>query len=401
MNYFANAKHTIEFGLNNLLYKLHPGSYTPQGSTSLAKTDIVPAEQALETALYAGDKFTITPDFSLEGAVRYSIFNYLGAQTINNYASGVPKTESSLLGTTSYGNGSFIKTYHGPEIRATARYIVNPQLSIKAGFNTQRQFIHMLSNTAGIAPTDIWKLSDPNIRPQSGNQLSLGIYQNFKSNTIETSLEVYYKTMKDFLDYKSGATLVLNHHIETDVVSTRGKAWGVELLIKKTTGKFNGWISYTYSRTMLQMNDSTQGALVNKGAYYPANYDKPHDFTFVGNLRISHRFSLSLNTTYSTGRPITLPIGRFYYAGAERTLYSDRNQYRIPDYFRTDFSMNIDGNHKIHQLFHNSFTIGVYNLTGRKNPYSVYYTSENGVINGYKLSIFGTLIPYINYNVRF
>lgn len=149
------------------------------------------------------------------------------------------------------------------------------------------------------------------------------------------------------------------------------------------------------------MNDSTQGTLINKGSYYPANYDKPHDFTLVGNVRVSHRFSLSLNTTYSTGRPITLPISRFYLAGAPRTLYSDRNAYRIPDYFRMDFSMNIEGNHKVHQRFHNSFTIGVYNLTGRKNPYSVYYTTEAGVINAYKLAIFGSIIPYINYNVRF
>jgi hypothetical protein len=152
---------------------------------------------------------------------------------------------------------------------------------------------------------------------------------------------------------------------------------------------------------LLQMKDSTIGSIINKGAYYPANYDKPHDATFVGNYKISHRFSVSVNVTYSTGRPITLPIGRFYYAGAERTLYSDRNSYRIPDYFRSDISMNIDGNHKIHQRTHNSFTIGVYNLTGKKNPYSVYFTSENGVINGYKLSIFGGIIPYINYNITF
>jgi hypothetical protein len=401
VNYFANAKHTIEFGMNNLLYKLHPGKFSPLGNSSNIRADEMPAEQALETAFYLSDKFTVSPVFSLEGAVRYSIYNYLGAQTINNYAPGVPKSENNLLGTTAYGSGSFIKTYHGPEIRVTARYVINENLSIKAGYNTQRQFIHVLSNTASIAPTDIWKLSDPNIKPQFGDQLSLGIYHNFKSNTIETSLEVYYKTMSDYLDYKSGAVLVLNHHIETDVVSTRGKAYGVELLIKKATGKLNGWFSYTYSRTLLQMNDITQGTPVNKGAFYPANYDKPHDATLVGNLRISHRFSISLNATYSTGRPITLPIGRFYYSGAERTLYSDRNQYRIPDYFRTDMSMNIDGNHKVHQLFHNSFTIGVYNMTGKKNPYSVYYTSENGVVNGYKLSIFGTVIPYINYNIRF
>lgn len=401
VNYFANAKHTIEFGMNNLMYKLHPGTFSPLGNNSFVKADKMQAEQALETAIYLSDNFKINPDFSLEAAVRYTLFHYLGPKSINSYPAGIPKTESNSTGTIQYGSGSFIKTYQTPEIRATARYVINQNLSVKAGFHTQRQYIHMLSNTAAIAPTDIWKLSDPNIRPQYGQQVSLGVYHNFKSNTIEASVELYYKTMKDFLDYKSGAVLVLNPHIETDVISTKGKAYGVELLIKKTTGKLNGWFSYTYSRTLLQMNDSTQGAPVNKGAYYPANYDKPHDLTMVGNLRISHRFSLSLNATYSTGRPITLPIGRFFYAGSERTIYSDRNQYRIPDYFRTDFSMNIEGNHKVHQFFHNSFTIGVYNFTGQKNPYSVYYTSENSVVNGYKLSIFGTMVPYINYNIRF
>jgi hypothetical protein len=401
VNYFASSKQTFEFGLNTLLYKTHPGDYVPVGEKSLVKPDHLSAEQALESAVYLSDKYTFSPQFSVEGAVRFSMFNYLGPQTVNNYAPGIPKTESSMLGTTTYGKGDVIKTYSGPEVRFSARYAFNPNFSIKAGYNSQRQYIHVLSNTAAMAPTDIYKLSDPNIKPQFGNQVSLGLYHNFKANTIEASVEVYYKTMANYLDYKSGAALILNHHIETDVVSTQGKAYGVEFFIKKAIGKFNGWFSYTYSRTLLQMKDSTQGTLINKGAYYPANYDKPNDVTFIGNYRVSHRFSVSLNMTYSTGRPITLPVGRFYYAGAERALYSDRNEYRIPDYFRADISMNIDGNHKVHQKFHNSFTIGVYNLTGRKNPYSVYFVSENGVVNGYKLSIFGSAIPYINYNIRF
>jgi hypothetical protein len=149
------------------------------------------------------------------------------------------------------------------------------------------------------------------------------------------------------------------------------------------------------------MNDTTAGELINNGNYYPANYDEPNAATLVANYRVSHRFSISLNSTYSTGRPITLPLGVFYYDNSFRTLYSERNAYRIPDYFRTDFSLNIDGNHKVHQKFHNSWTIGVYNLFGTKNPYSVYYISENGVVNGYKLSIFGSAIPFINFNVRF
>ena len=171
-------------------------------------------------------------------------------------------------------------------------------------------------------------------------------------------------------------------------------------MLKKQTGKLNGWISYTWSRILLQVDDPAVATPVNNGAWYPANYDKPHDATLIGNFRVNHRFSLSANVTYSTGRPITLPIGRYYYNGAQRALYSDRNAYRIPDYFRADFSMNIDGNHKVKQRTHNSWTIGVYNLTGRKNPYSVYFVSENGVVKGYKMSIFGSMIPFINFNIR-
>lgn len=263
------------------------------------------------------------------------------------------------------------------------------------------QFIHMLSNTSVISPTDTWKLSDPNIRPQKGYQLSLGFYKNFKDNTIETSIEVYYKRMKNYPDYKSGAVLTMNHHIETDLVNTRGLDYGVELMIKKTFGKLNGWMSYTYSRALLKMDDPLATEQINEGEYYPASFDKPHSFNFIGNYKLSHRFSLSLNVVYATGRPITYPIGMYDYGNSGRVLYSKRNQYRIPDYLRTDFSMNIEGNAKVHQRTHNSWTIGVYNLLGRKNPYSIYFVSEQGSVKGYKLSIFGSAIPFVTFNIRF
>ena len=400
-SYYLSASHALEFGLNTINYKLDPGSYQPLGKQSLVTPDVVSAERAEESALYLSDRYSISSRFSIEAGLRYSLFNYLGPQTVNQYAPGLPKTTDNIIGTQSYGKGDFIKNYSGPEYRASIKYEISDSFSIKAGFNTQRQYIHVLSNTTAIAPTDIWKLSDPNIRPQAGGQVSLGLYKNFKSNTIETSIEVYYKKIQDYLDYKSGAVLVMNHHVETDVVNTRGKAYGVELLIKKNSGKLNGWISYTYSRTLLQLDDPTSGETINGGKYYPANYDQPHSATAIVNYRVNHRFSVSMNATYSTGRPITLPIGVFYYDNAFRTLYADRNAYRIPDYFRTDLSMNIEGNHKVHQLTHNSWTVGVYNVTGRRNPYSVYYISENGAVNGYKLSIFGSAIPYVNYNIRF
>lgn len=400
-NYYLNANHTFDFGVSSILYKLHPGSYEPVGKKSEVMPDIMPAEQGLESAAYVTDHITLTDNISLDAGIRWSMFNSMGPRTVNYYQPGLARSDASLIESKTYKNGEFINNYNGPEIRVGARFALGANSSIKTSYNTTRQYIHMLSNTTAIAPTDVWKLSDPNIKPQRGEQVSLGFYKNLKSNTIETSVEVYYKNLHDYLDYKSGASLVLNHKLEQDVINTKGRAYGVELMIKKLTGKLNGWISYTYSRTELKVDDPTTTETINKGGFYPSNYDKPHDVTMIGNYRFSHRVSFSLNATYSTGRPITLPIGKYYYAGSVRTLYSDRNAYRIPDYFRTDLSINIEGNHKVHQKTHNSWTIGVYNLTARRNAYSVYFVSENGVVNGYKLSIFGSAIPFVNFNIRF
>lgn len=399
--YYLNRNNTLNFGLSSIYYKLHSGDFEPYNNQSLIVPDVVPAEQALESALYLGDKYDITPDFTVDFGVRYSLYDYLGPQKVYTYAPNLPKTSENITDSTNYGKGKVINTYHGPEIRASIRYNLNDNMSVKASYNTLRQYIHLLSNSTSISPTDVYKLSDPNIKPQYGDQVSLGLYKNAQANTIEMSVEVYYKRIKDYLDYKSGAQLLLNDNIEQSVINTVGKAYGVELLLKKTEGKLNGWVSYTYSRTFLKQDDPNAGELINNGAYYPANYDKPNDFNFTGNYRFTHRYSISLNVVYSTGRPITLPIAKYEYDGSDRVYYSDRNEYRIPDYFRTDFSINIEGNHKVHQLTHNSWSVGVYNLTGRANAYSTYFTAQGGAINGYQLSIFAKPIPFINYNIRF
>lgn len=400
-SYSPNYRHTISYGLNTILYKLHPGSFTPANQQSLVTPNVLPAEQGLESALYLGDQYAISSRLSVNAGLRYSVFNYFGPRQVNNYAEGLPRDTATIVSTSSYASGKIIKTYHAPEIRIAFRYALSDSTSVKLSFNTLQQYIHSLSNTVNVSPTDIWKLSDPHIQPQQGKQISLGLYKNFRANTIETSLEVYYKQTRHFLDYKSGAQLLLNKHIETDVINTRGKAYGVELLIKKNSGKVNGWLSYSFSRTFLQVDDAIAGQTINKGNYYPASFDKPHSVNFIGNYRFSHRYSMSLNVVYSTGRPITLPIGIFTLGGASSLLYSDRNQYRVPDYFRTDFSVNLEGNHKVKQRFHNSWSFGVYNLTARQNAYSVYFVQENGKINGYQLSIFGTAIPFVTYNIKF
>lgn len=399
-SYELSPSNTLKFGLSSIYYSTNPGTYLPVGPESLIAPAVVQYEQGLESAIFAEDQYDISQSLSVSAGIRYSMFNYLGDQTVNQYAPGVPRTEENITGTETYGKNEVIETYHGPEIRASIRYAFTDNFSIKASYNTLRQYIHMLSNTVAISPTDTWKLSDPNIKPQFSEQYSLGVYGKlFKS--LETTVEVYKKNIENYLDYKSGAVLIMNDHIETEVMTTQGNAYGAEFMVKKPTGALSGWVSYTYSRILLKMDDPIAGENINKGEYYPASYDKPHDFSLVLNQKVNRRLSFSLNTNYSTGRPVTIPIGVFYYGGAPKTLYSDRNGYRIPDYFRMDFSVNVEGSHKLKQAIHTSWTFGIYNLTGRKNPYSVYYTSENGAINGYKLSIFGAPIPYINFNFRF
>jgi len=399
--YYLNKDNTIDFGLSSIYYNLNPGDFEPMGGASLITPEIVSPEQAVESALYVGDKFDISPKLSISAGLRYVLYNYLGPQTVDTYAPNLPKTSLNVVDSTSYNKGQVINSYHHPDIRVSARYFLSDDLSVKAAYNTLTQYIHLLSNSTAISPTDVYKLSDPNIKPQTGSQVSLGLFKNFNDDIIETSVEAYYKDIKNYLDYKGGATLLLNQHIERDVINTKGKAYGIEFLLKKTAGKLNGWLSYTYSRTLLKQDDPNAGETINNGNFYPANYDKPNDFNFTGNYRFSHRFSVSLDVTYSTGRPITLPIAKYESGGAERVFYSDRNAYRIPDYFRSDFSMNIEGNHKVHQLTHNSWSIGIYNLTGRANAYSTYFVEQGGALNGYKLSIFAKPIPFVNYNIRF
>jgi hypothetical protein len=400
-SYSPANNHQIDFGVNSIYYQLRPGSYEPHSSQSLVASKKLQTEQALETAFYIGDRYTITPDLAVNLGIRYSFFNYMGPYNVYAYAPGIPKDSSTITDTSAYGRGKVITTYHAPEYRLSARYTLSANASVKVSFNTTRQYIHMLSNTTIISPTDTWKLSDGDIKPQEGTQWSAGYYQNLRSNSIETSVEFYYKTMRNVLDYKSGARLIMNQYIAADVIRARGKSYGAEFMIKKVSGKLNGWVSYTYSRTLLQQDDTEAGENINRGEYYPASFDKPHNMNFIGNYRFSHRFSLSTNIVYTTGRPITVPIAIYQSGGAQRVFYSDRNQYRIPDYFRADLAFTLEGNHKVKQRAHNSWSFGFYNITARKNPYSVYFRQENGRIKGYQISIFGTIIPFLTYNFRF
>ena len=401
-NHSQLEKHRIDWGLNAIMYDINPGKVQPHGSASLYIPKTLQKEKALEAALYLNEEWEITPQLTANIGARYSLFNAFGKRTFNTYKDGELPSILNITGTESR-NGN-LKTYHAPEFRLGLRYAFTDNFSVKAGFNTMQQYIHKVSNTMTMSPTDTWKLSDMFIEPQKGIQYSLGFYKNLMDDQLEASIEGYYKTMDNYLDYRSGAQLLMNDHLETEVLPTEGRAYGVEFMLKRPKGKFNGWFSYTYSKTELRQSDARIARPANKGEWYPAEYDKPHDIKLVGNYQITQRYSASLNVDYSTGRPQTMPVSQYYSntIGATSFVFSERNGVRIPDYFRMDLSFNIKPTHRLNAKAYTFFTIGVYNLTGRKNVYSIYFKNEGEEgMKGYRMSIFGAPIPYASFNVKF
>ena len=368
------GQHTITYGADAVLYALDPGIMVPFGENSQVKAKRLMTEYGAEPSLHLSDNWAPSEAFSIDGGVRLSSFLALRPN----------------------------KFYAGPELRLAAKFSPARNFTMKAGLNTMRQYIHLISNTSSVSPMDTWHLSSADILPTTGWQGAGGLYWTLLGSGVDISVEGYYKESRNGLDYKSGATLSMNPNLADDLVPVRGRAYGVELLVKKPAGKLTGWLSYTYSRSLLQETGDRGAEAINGGNWYNAPYDKPHEFKLVGNWALTRRFSFSLNVDYSTGRPVTVPIGKYWYDGAWRLAYSDRGGKRLPDYFRMDAAFNIDPGHYKKAAVHASVTMGVYNITGRKNPYSVFFRSgANGLTNGYMLSIFATQIPYININLLF
>ncbi|RIV72187.1 TonB-dependent receptor [Flagellimonas aequoris] len=396
-----NEGHALDYGLSAKYYSVNPGSIEPKGNDSNVAPVDIEDEQALEGALFLGDEFKVSDRLLLSLGARYMFYAAMGKATQNTYEEGAPRNETTVQDTISYGSGEFIKTYGGPEARISARYLITPDFSVKASFNNAYQFIHTLSNNTTVSPIDTWKLSDLNIKPQKGYQATLGFYKNFEENMYELSLEGYYKRMDDVLDFKTGADLLLNENVETEVLQGKGKAYGVEFLLKKNRGDFNGWLSYTYSRSLYKFDGDYPEEQINNGEFFPSNFDKPHDVSLIANYRLTRRFSFSMNFVYQTGRPVTYPIGTYRFNNSDYVIFSDRNKYRIPDYYRLDLGINIEGNHKKNKLAHSFITIQVYNVLGRNNPYSVFFVTEDGEVKALQSSIFGVPIPSITYNFKF
>jgi hypothetical protein len=278
--------------------------------------------------------------------------------------------------------------------------MITPLLSLKLSYSRMQQYIFMLSNTIAISPTDKWKLSDNYIKPMWGDQYSFGVYNTLFEGRVDITAEAYYKKVRNLIDYKNGANLVVNENPETDIVQGDLKTYGFEFMVSKPKGRFNGWLNYTWSKAIVNVTSPIHDQQINNNKPFPSNYDKPHAVNLVANYKFSRRLSVSSNLVYSTGRPITYPVG-FYNQGNIRVpLYSQRNEYRVPDYFRVDLSFKLEGNLISEKFAHGTWMFSIYNITSRRNAYSIFYRYEGGTMKGYKMSIFGVPIVSLSYSFK-
>ncbi len=393
-----NKLHKVDFGFSSLMYEFNAGEYEPLKGNENEPAVTIPAERALENALYVNDEFSISPVLSLVYGVRLSNYLAMGGEYFA-FTEGQPREEGTISDTLSFSNNEVYRELFGFEPRVSLRWLLNATTSFKASFYRTKQYIHLISNTTAISPVDYWKSTGYNLEPSTADQFTVGLFKNWRENMYEFSAETYYKRIDQVVDYKNGATILLNETLDADLIQGEGRAYGAEFLFRKNRGKLTGWLGYTYSRTERRFPDfQSEEETINGGSWFPSNYDKPHDLSVVLNYKTSRRFSISLNFSYSTGRPITVPVSKFQYENILTVLnYSERNQFRVPDYHRLDLSFTLKSGLRKDKLIDGEWVLSLYNIYGRKNPYSVYFTQRG---NAFQLSILGSIFPSLSYNFR-
>jgi hypothetical protein len=408
MKYGGLNHNTIDIGFNIIKYQVQPGIQNPLNSISLVVPLSLEPEQGYEGAVFLNDEFNVNEYLTINTGLRYSMYANTGPHSVTEYEAGMPMDTSNITGFIGYGKNKVIQSYQGFEPRLSARLKLNDVSSIKMSYNRNIQYLSLISYTSVSTPSDIWKLADTYIKPLISNQFAIGYYRNLNNNTVETSVEIYYKNMHNVIEYQDGAQLEMNRFIETQLVNATGRNYGVELLIKKNSGKYDGWISYTYSRSLRKTNSEFPENAINHNKYFPSSYDRPHDFTIVANYHLNRRVKLSANFSYSTGRPITLPEYKYFIDSESVVYFSDKNKYRIPDYHRLDLTLSVDESLKIRKKLRGSWSFSLLNVYGRKNPYTIFYRKEKpGELNDYnafslyKLYLIGRPIPTISYSFIF
>lgn len=396
-SYYINPNNTLEFGLNALYYKFKPGNVEVR---RLNEEDInfdLESERALEPAVYISNEQKISDRLSVQYGLRYSWFYNIGRGTVYLYGES-PRNKNNITDTLQYGSGEIIKSYEALEPRISGKFTLTPGSSIKASYNRMAQYLHLVSNTTAALPFDVWTPAGPFVKPARVDQFTLGYFRNFRDNSLEFSAEVYYKNYQDLLDYKDGAELLANQTLETELLSGNGRAFGLELLLRKQTGRLTGWIGYTLSRTERKVPG------INNDEYYPSNYDKPHDITVVASYELNQKWTVSANLSVMSGRPITYPNARYEIDGIIVPNFDNRNGARVPVYHRLDLSATYEKPQKPGRKWQSSWSFGIYNVYSRRNTFSIYFRQNEDIstkTEAVRYSIFGTAIPSVTYNFKF
>lgn len=407
--YTGLQNQTINAGFEWTHYSSDDESIAPYHDRSVIATEKVPKDSGREIGFYLGDEIELGRQIQFSLGIRYSLFHHIGPDTQFEYQEGVPRTGSSITDSTGFTSGEKIATYQGFEPRISARISMTDDSSIKFSYNRTRQYLHQISNSVSPTPADIWQVSTSHLPPQKSHNYSIGYFRNFDGTNWETSIDFYYRDVDDLVEYIDFAELFLNPHIETDLISAKGKAYGSEINIRKNSGKWTGWLSYTLGRTFVKADHEFPDRRINKGEWYPSNYDQPHNVSLIGVRSLGENSAFSFNFTWRTGRPITAIRSSYLDNSTTVPVFTDRNSNRIPDYIRLDLSFTIADNIWAYRTpnpnrrISDSANITFYNILGRKNAFSVFYQrrEDAAVPSPYRLSVLGAVIPSFTYNLNF
>ncbi len=393
--------HSLNFGLQGTYYDFNPGTLKPSSDNSNKKYLQMQTQKSLESGIYLSDQLDLTKRLNADVGLRYSLFTALGSDSVLIYAPNAPLEPLNVIDTIYFSNGKVIKSYNNFEPRLGLRYSLKNESSLKFGYNRIFQYLHLVTNTTAVTPIDIWQPSGSYFKPQRVDQFSFGYFKNLKDRNYEFFAEVYYKILENVLEFKDGAQLILNKQIETDLLQGKARMYGAETQIVKLKGNFTGSLGYAYSRSLRTIKGNYDQATINGGREYASNYDQPHVINLNWKYGITKRHFFTGGFTYRTGRPITLPIYAFSVENYTVSAFSNRNQYRIPDYHRLDIGFVIEGNHKRKKILDGTWVISVYNVYGRKNPYSIFFKEvQSGILRPYQLSIIGVPLPSVSYSFK-
>jgi hypothetical protein len=394
-------QHKMNFGVSVTRYDITPGTLN-DGIVSRVATVKLDDEQSIEAALYIDDEWKLNEKLTVQAGIRYTKYWRIGAGTVNDYAPGLMPSLNTIVAKKTYDDGEVMASYGGFEPRLTLKYSLAENTTMKMGYNRQQQFFQLLSNNTTPLPTSRWKTADAFIKPQQSDFASIGLFKTLNDNVFEVSLESYYRNVRNTLDFVSGANLQLNPNIETQLITGKSKAYGFELMLQKKKGENSGWISYTYARAFNQMiGDFPEIQSINGGKWFATNYDKPHSFNVMWNIQPTTHHSFSFTFAYNTGRPFSSPSGSYEIGGKKFPVFAERNNDRVRDYHRLDFSWTINNPSMKHKRWEGSWVFTVYNLYGRQNPYSVFFKSTKNGLKAYELSVFASPFVSMTYNFKF